>query len=148
MPCNFHFLELGNPEYVTHTIHRKNRVLYLTTELDCFLAIKIWILEVNTISKSLISMFMKRETFGLRNIFSPFKYLLVITKCSVFLWRWNTRYCSTIYTAGSGQREPPRLVLEVGHASLKLTKIVFPTRASCHRTLLMCSSDKFSKLNQ
>ena len=34
------------------------------------------------------------------------------------------------------------------HASLKLTKIVFPTRASCHRTLLMCSSDKFSKLNQ
>ena len=34
------------------------------------------------------------------------------------------------------------------HASLKLTKIVFPTRASCHRTLLMCSSDNFMKLNQ
>ena len=37
---------------------------------------------------------------------------------------------------------------DLNHASLKLTKIVFPTRASCHRTLLMCSSDKFSKLNQ
>ena len=41
-----------------------------------------------------------------------------------------------------------REVSQCPHASLKLTKIVFPTRASCHRTLLMCSSDKFSKLNQ
>ena len=36
------------------------------------------------------------------------------------------------------------VMLFIEHASLKLTKIVFPTRASCHRTLLMCSSDKFS----
>ena len=36
----------------------------------------------------------------------------------------------------------------VTHASLKLTKIVFPTCTSCHRTLLMCSSDKFLMLNQ
>ena len=34
------------------------------------------------------------------------------------------------------------------HASLKLTKIVFPTSTSCDRTLLMCSSDNFMKLNQ
>ena len=38
--------------------------------------------------------------------------------------------------------------MDMDHASLKLTKIVFPTCTSCHRTLLMCSSDKFLKLNQ
>ena len=36
----------------------------------------------------------------------------------------------------------------VQHALLKLTKIMFPTSTSCHRTLLMCSSDKFTKLSQ
>ena len=41
-----------------------------------------------------------------------------------------------------------KIIHIVDHASLKLTKIVFPTRASCHRTLLMCSSDKFIVLNQ
>ena len=89
-------LELGSLEFATHTILMENWVLYLTTELDCFLAINIWILAVNTISKNSSSTFMKRETFGPRNIFSQLKYYLVIIKCWVLLWRWKTRYCSII----------------------------------------------------